>query len=36
MNWSGMNIPPALVFVGLWPGIPMWLVLGVTATGEAT
>ena len=27
MNWFWMNIPAALVFVGLWSGIPMWLVL---------
>jgi len=27
MNWFWMNIPVALVFVGLWTGIPMWLVL---------
>ena len=27
MNWSWMNIPRALVFAGLWSGIPMWLVL---------
>ena len=27
MSWFWMNIPAALVFVGLWSGIPMWLVL---------
>jgi hypothetical protein len=27
MNWFWMNIPAALVCVGLWSGIPMWLVL---------
>ena len=27
MTWFWMNIPVALVFVGLWSGIPMWLVL---------
>ena len=27
MNWFWINIPAALVFVGLWSGIPMWLVL---------
>ena len=42
MNWSWMNIPRALVFAGLWSGIPMWLVLrhpdrgpGSLAAGEA-
>jgi hypothetical protein len=27
MSWFWMNVPAALVFVGLWSGIPMWLVL---------
>jgi hypothetical protein len=27
MTWFWMNIPAVLVFVGLWAGIPMWLVL---------
>jgi hypothetical protein len=27
MNWFWMNVPAALVFVGLWSGIPLWLVL---------
>ena len=27
MTWFWMNVPAALVFVGLWSGIPMWLVL---------
>jgi hypothetical protein len=27
MNWFWMNIPAALVFLGLWSGIPLWLVL---------
>ena len=27
MNWFWMNIPAALVFLGLWTGIPMWLIL---------
>ena len=27
MNWFWMNIPAAVVFFGLWSGIPMWLVL---------
>ena len=40
MNWFWMNIPAALVFVGLWSGIPMWLVLkrpdrGPAVTGGA-
>jgi hypothetical protein len=35
MNWLWMNIPAALVFVGLWSGIPMWLVLRHPDRGPA-
>ena len=35
MNWFWMNIPAALVFVGLWSGIPMWLVLRHPDRGPA-
>ena len=36
MNWFWMNIPAALVFVGLWAGIPMWLVLKRPDRGPAS
>jgi hypothetical protein len=36
MNWFWMNIPAALVFVGLWSGIPMWLVLRRPDRGPAS
>ena len=35
MNWFWMNIPAALVFFGLWSGIPMWLVLKHPDRGPA-
>ena len=35
MNWFWMNIPAALVFFGLWSGIPMWLVLRHPDRGPA-
>lgn len=36
MNWFWMNIPAALVFLGLWSGIPMWLVLKRPDHGPAS
>ena len=36
MNWFWMNIPAALVFVGPWAGIPMWLVLKRPDRGPAS
>ena len=36
MNWFWMNVPAALVFVGLWAGIPMWLVLKRPDRGPAS
>jgi hypothetical protein len=36
MNWFWMYIPAALVFVGLWSGIPMWLVLKGPNRGPQT
>lgn len=27
MNWFWINIPLALVFLGLWIGVPMWMVI---------
>ena len=36
MNWFWMNIPEALVFVGLWAGIPLWLVLKRPDRGPAS
>ena len=35
MNWFWMNIPAALVFLGLWSGIPMWLILRHPDRGPA-
>lgn len=35
MNWFWMNIPAALVFLGLWSGISMWLVLKHPDRGPA-
>ena len=35
MNWFWMYIPAALVFFGLWSGIPMWLVLRHPDRGPA-
>jgi hypothetical protein len=35
MNWFWMNIPAAVVFFGLWSGIPMWLVLRHPDRGPA-
>jgi len=35
MNWFWMNIPAALVFLGLWTGIPMWLILKHPDRGPA-
>ena len=36
MNWFWMNMPAALVFVGLWAGIPLWLVLRRPDRGPAS
>jgi hypothetical protein len=36
MNWFWMNIPAAVVFVGLWAGIPLWLVLKRPDRGPAS
>ncbi len=36
MNWFWMNMPAALVFAGLWAGIPMWLVLKRPDRGPAS
>jgi hypothetical protein len=36
MNWFWMNVPAALVFVGLWAGIPLWLVLKRPDRGPAS
>jgi hypothetical protein len=27
MNWFWINIPLAVAFLGLWTGIPIWLVI---------
>jgi len=35
MNWFWMNIPAALVFLGLWSGIPLWLILKHPDRGPA-
>jgi hypothetical protein len=35
MTWLWLNIPVALVFVGAWSGIPMWLVLKAPGPGPA-
>jgi hypothetical protein len=35
MSWFWMNIPLAVVFFGLWVGVPMWLILRHPDQGPA-